>query len=135
MTVETDKRDRYGRELGKVLAGSKDVNLEQDLKVVTGDDDPEKSPNMIRTVFHPEYGYGDFVAKLLPQTDDGKIEYSSEIAKNLNVATKLRRTLAILRPTIHNSSFMQNSQVKRLNGIPILLDCGYIPSYDLTLNR
>jgi len=29
VTVETDKRDRYGRELGKVLAGNKDVNLEQ----------------------------------------------------------------------------------------------------------
>lgn len=27
--VETDKRDRYGRELGKVLAGGKDANLEQ----------------------------------------------------------------------------------------------------------
>jgi endonuclease YncB( thermonuclease family) len=29
VTVETDKRDRYGRELGKVMDGSKDVNLEQ----------------------------------------------------------------------------------------------------------
>jgi len=29
VTVETDKRDRYGRELGKVLAGGKDVNLGQ----------------------------------------------------------------------------------------------------------
>lgn len=29
VTVVTDKRDRYGRELGKVLAGGKDVNLEQ----------------------------------------------------------------------------------------------------------
>lgn len=29
VTVETVKRDRYGRELGKVLAGGKDVNLEQ----------------------------------------------------------------------------------------------------------
>jgi endonuclease YncB( thermonuclease family) len=29
VTVETDKRDRYGRELGKVLADGKDVNLEQ----------------------------------------------------------------------------------------------------------
>ena len=29
VTVETNKRDRYGRELGKVLAGGKDVNLEQ----------------------------------------------------------------------------------------------------------
>ncbi len=29
VTVETDKRDRYGRELGKVLAGGVEVNLEQ----------------------------------------------------------------------------------------------------------
>lgn len=29
VTVETDKRDRYGRELGKVQARDKDVNLEQ----------------------------------------------------------------------------------------------------------
>lgn len=29
VTVETDKRDRYGRELGKVFAGDKDANLEQ----------------------------------------------------------------------------------------------------------
>ena len=29
VTVETVKHDRYGRELGKVLAGGKDVNLEQ----------------------------------------------------------------------------------------------------------
>ena len=29
VTVETDKRDRYGRELGKVLVGGMDANLEQ----------------------------------------------------------------------------------------------------------
>ena len=29
VTVETDKRDRYGRQLGKVMDGGKDVNLEQ----------------------------------------------------------------------------------------------------------
>jgi endonuclease YncB( thermonuclease family) len=29
VAVETNKRDRYGREIGKVLADSKDVNLEQ----------------------------------------------------------------------------------------------------------
>ncbi|MHB9100772.1 MAG: thermonuclease family protein [Sulfuricella sp.] len=29
VSVETVKRDRYGRELGKVLAGGMDVNLEQ----------------------------------------------------------------------------------------------------------
>ncbi len=29
VTVETDKRDRYGRELGKVLINGMDVNREQ----------------------------------------------------------------------------------------------------------
>lgn len=34
------------------------------------------SQNMIETTFHPEYGYGDFVAKLLPKTKPkGGIEY------------------------------------------------------------
>lgn len=28
----------------------------------------KNNPNMIETTFHPEYSYGDFVAKLLPQT-------------------------------------------------------------------
>jgi hypothetical protein len=39
-------------------------------------EDLKASPNMIETAFHPEYGYGDFVAKLLPKTKkDGGIEY------------------------------------------------------------
>lgn len=29
VTVDTDKRDRYGREIGKVLVNGVDVNLEQ----------------------------------------------------------------------------------------------------------
>ncbi len=33
------------------------------------------SPNCIKTVFHPEYTYGDFVGKLLPLTNGGKVEY------------------------------------------------------------
>jgi len=36
----------------------------------------ENNPNMIETTFHPEYGYGDFVAKLLPQTLNGEIKYN-----------------------------------------------------------
>ena len=39
--------------------------------------DKEKNPeNVIKTVFHPEYTYGDFVGKLMPlTTSDGKVEY------------------------------------------------------------
>lgn len=36
----------------------------------------KKSPDCIKTVFHPEYTYGDFMGKLMPYTnDDGQVEY------------------------------------------------------------
>ena len=39
--------------------------------------DKESDPeNVIKTVFHPEYTYGDFIGKLMPiTTSDGKVEY------------------------------------------------------------
>lgn len=36
----------------------------------------KNSPNIIESTFHPEYGYGDFVAKLLPQTVNGDVKYN-----------------------------------------------------------
>lgn len=40
---------------------------------INRDDNPE---NIIKTVFHPEYTYGDFIGKLMPLTNsDGKVEY------------------------------------------------------------
>jgi hypothetical protein len=39
--------------------------------------DISKTPeNVIKTVFHPEYTYGDFVGKLMPITRSGKVEYN-----------------------------------------------------------
>jgi 5-methylcytosine-specific restriction enzyme B len=36
-----------------------------------------KTPeNVIKTVFHPEYTYGDFIGKLMPITRSGKVEYN-----------------------------------------------------------
>jgi len=32
--------------------------------------------NIIKTVFHPEYTYGNFMGKLVPVTRAGKVEYS-----------------------------------------------------------
>lgn len=32
--------------------------------------------NIIKTVFHPEYTYGDFIGKLVPITRSGKVEYN-----------------------------------------------------------
>ena len=39
--------------------------------------DVDKTPeNIIKTVFHPEYTYGDFIGKLMPITRSGKVEYN-----------------------------------------------------------
>ncbi|ALB43043.1 hypothetical protein AA650_23595 [Anabaena sp. WA102] len=38
-----------------------------------GKENPE---NIIKTVFHPEYTYGDFMGKLVPITKSGKVEYN-----------------------------------------------------------
>lgn len=39
--------------------------------------DVDKNPeNIIKTVFHPEYTYGDFIGKLMPITRSGKVEYN-----------------------------------------------------------
>ena len=39
--------------------------------------DKLKNPeNVIKTVFHPEYTYGDFMGKLVPITKSGKVEYN-----------------------------------------------------------
>jgi 5-methylcytosine-specific restriction endonuclease McrBC GTP-binding regulatory subunit McrB len=39
--------------------------------------DVNKTPeNIIKTVFHPEYTYGDFIGKLMPITRSGKVEYN-----------------------------------------------------------
>jgi hypothetical protein len=32
--------------------------------------------DIIKTVFHPEYTYGDFVGKLVPYTRASKVEYN-----------------------------------------------------------
>lgn len=34
------------------------------------------SGNSIRTVFHPEYTYGDFIGKLMPLSQSGRVEYN-----------------------------------------------------------
>lgn len=35
----------------------------------------KEKENIIKTVFHPEYTYGDFMGKLMPHTKGGKVEY------------------------------------------------------------
>ena len=43
---------------------------------VLGMDKNEHPENIIKTVFHPEYTYGDFMGKLVPITRANKVEYN-----------------------------------------------------------
>jgi 5-methylcytosine-specific restriction endonuclease McrBC GTP-binding regulatory subunit McrB len=65
----------------KILFGSpgtgKSHQIDQDIIPYALNIDVEKTPaNVIKTVFHPEYTYGDFVGKLMPITRSNKVEYN-----------------------------------------------------------
>lgn len=65
----------------KILFGSpgtgKSHSIDHEIIPNTLGIDREKHPeNIIKTVFHPEYTYSDFMGKLMPLTNkDGKVEY------------------------------------------------------------
>ncbi len=70
-----------GKPVQKILFGSpgtgKSFKIDREIipRILTidGKEHPE---NIIKTVFHPEYTYGDFVGKLVPLTKAGKVEYT-----------------------------------------------------------
>lgn len=54
----------------------------------------QQEQNVITTVFHPEYTYGDFVGKLMPRTDDdGKVEYKFYPGHFLKALSKAYRNI------------------------------------------
>ena len=64
----------------KILFGSpgtgKSYQIDQEIIPFELNIDIEKTPaNVIKTVFHPEYTYGDFVGKLMPITVGGNVQY------------------------------------------------------------
>ncbi len=65
----------------KILFGSpgtgKSYRIDDEIIPYELEIDIEDTPkNVIKTVFHPEYTYGDFMGKLVPITRAGKVEYS-----------------------------------------------------------
>jgi hypothetical protein len=62
----------------KILFGSPGTGKSHTIdKVIIPNDLGITSPeNIIKTVFHPEYTYGDFMGKLVPITISGKVEYN-----------------------------------------------------------
>jgi 5-methylcytosine-specific restriction protein B len=70
---ETVKIDYYQRILFGSPGTGKSHRIINEMLPSLGID--QECDNVIKTVFHPEYTYGDFVGKLLPITNVGKVEY------------------------------------------------------------
>lgn len=62
----------------KILFGSPGTGKSHriDNEIIPTDLKITSESNIIKTVFHPEYTYGDFVGKLVPYTKAGKVEYN-----------------------------------------------------------
>ena len=64
----------------KIIFGSPGTGKSHMIKAETlpslGIDEEKNPENVIKSVFHPEYTYGDFMGKLLPITRAGQVEYN-----------------------------------------------------------
>ena len=62
----------------KILFGSPGTGKSHkiDKEIIPNDLGITSPENVIKTVFHPEYTYGDFMGKLVPITISGKVEYN-----------------------------------------------------------
>lgn len=68
--------------LQKILFGSPGTGKSYLIRAIATDDldiqlapSTNTSPNIIKTVFHPEYTYGDFMGKLLPHGQGTNVTY------------------------------------------------------------
>lgn len=64
--------------LQKILFGSPGTgkSFAIDKRIIPNQLRIKSRENVIKTVFHPEYTYGDFMGKLVPLTRGGKVEYN-----------------------------------------------------------
>ncbi len=61
--------------------------------------DKVKHPeNVIKTVFHPEYTYGDFMGKLVPITKSGKVEYNFYAGHFLQALAQAYKNILATKP-------------------------------------
>ena len=66
----SDDQDKKNHPIQKIYFGSPGTGKSHKVKGET------KDGITINAVFHPEYTYGDFMGKLLPHTQDGKVSYN-----------------------------------------------------------
>jgi 5-methylcytosine-specific restriction protein B len=78
--IKNTKPHKMKQPIQKILFGSPGTG--KSYKIVDAEDSyfkqlviDNKNPDLIKTVFHPEYTYGDFMGKLMPLTDKGHVTY------------------------------------------------------------
>lgn len=91
------------RPIQKILFGSPGTGkshridweiIPQELKI----DRIENPENIIKTVFHPEYTYGDFMGKLVPITKSGKVEYNYYEGHSLKALGQAYKNIQLTKP-------------------------------------
>jgi 5-methylcytosine-specific restriction endonuclease McrBC GTP-binding regulatory subunit McrB len=87
----------------KILFGSpgtgKSYRIKDQIIPGLGIDESINPENVIRTVFHPEYTYGDFIGKLVPLTRSGKPEYNYYEGHFLKALAQSYRNILIAKET------------------------------------
>lgn len=86
------------RPIQKILFGSPGTGKSHrvEKKIIPDELNITDQSNVIPTVFHPEYTYGDFMGKLMPLTDDsGKVEYKYYSGHFLKALAKAYKNIII----------------------------------------
>ncbi len=95
---------------GKSYKIDKEI-IPQQLKI-----DVSKNPeNIIKTVFHPEYTYGDFIGKLVPMTRKNTVEYNYHEGHFLLALSQAYKNII--------SSFDKNGEkISEVNNVVLVID-------------
>jgi 5-methylcytosine-specific restriction endonuclease McrBC GTP-binding regulatory subunit McrB len=78
----------------------------------------EDSANCIKSVFHPEYTYGDFIGKLLPITKDGQVEYNYNLGHFLKALAQAYKNI-IKNPDKPDNVILVIDEINRGNSAAI----------------
>ncbi|OQX06831.1 MAG: hypothetical protein BWK73_29850 [Thiothrix lacustris] len=81
--------------LQKILFGGPGVGKSHKIKKILEELGIDNSSNYVKTVFHPEYTYGDFMGKLLPLTIKEKVEYKFYAGYFLEVLAKAYKNILL----------------------------------------
>lgn len=106
----------------KILFGSpgtgKSYRIEHKILHEDLDIDKKINPeNIIKTVFHPEYTYGDFMGKLVPITKSGKVEYNFYEGHFLKALGQAYKNIQLAKPKSAEEIIW-----KEINNVALVID-------------